>query len=160
VGGVYIPAYARRYPFCMAKVNVNQVAQREHLICVEKTYIDENGEQMFDEQQQPTAKWNDLQRLLGEYEQDLELSREMCAILADYGLFESFTVQASFRDEAEKPLQMAGMFRVIEKNLENLNAAQLKNLIRKGILPRIYVHLMSLENFGRLLDRKAQRQPN
>jgi hypothetical protein len=55
---------------------------------------------------------------------------------------------------------MAGMFRVIEKNLENLNAAQLKNLMRKGILPRIYIHLMSLENFGRLLDRKAQRKPN
>ena len=64
------------------------------------------------------------------------------------------------RDEAAKPLQMAGMFRVIEKNLENLNAAQIKNLMRKGILPRIYIHLMSLENFGRLLDRKAQRKPN
>jgi len=160
VNGVYIPAYARRYPFCMAKVNINQVAQKEHLICVEKTYIDENGEQMFDEQQQPTPKWNDFSRLLGEYEQDLERSREMCSILADYGLFEPFTMQASFRNENDKPLQMAGMFRVIEKNLENLNAAQLKNLMRKGILPRIYIHLMSLENFGRLLDRRAQRKPN
>ena len=28
VSGVYIPAYARRYPFCMAKVNVNQVEPR------------------------------------------------------------------------------------------------------------------------------------
>ena len=160
VSGVYIPAYARRYPFCMAKVNINQVEQKEHLICIEKTYIDENGEQMFDDEQQPTAKWNDFSRLLGEYEQDLERSREMCSILADYGLFEPFTMQASFRDEGEKPLQMAGMFRVIEKNLENLNAAQLKNLIRKGILPRIYIHLMSLENFGRLLDRRGQRKPN
>jgi hypothetical protein len=30
--------------------------------------------------------------------------------------------------------------------------------VRKGILPRIYMHLMSLENFGRLLDRKAVRK--
>jgi hypothetical protein len=160
VSGVYIPAYARRYPFCMAKVNVNQVAQKEHLICVEKTYIDENGEQMFDEKQQPTAKWNDLERLLGEYERDLERSREMCSILSDYGLFEPFTMQASFRQEGAKPMQVTGMYRVIEKNLENLNAAQLKNLMRKGILPRIYLHLVSLENFGRLLDRKAARKPN
>jgi len=144
----------------MAKVNINQVAQKEHLICVEKTYIDENGERMFDEQQQPTEKWTSFSQLLGEYERDLERSREMCSILADYGLFEPFTMQASFRTEGEKPLQMAGMFRVIEKNLENLNAAQLKNLMRKGILPRIYIHLMSLENFGRLLDRRAQRKPN
>ena len=27
-GGSYIPAYARRYPFCMARVNVNQVEQK------------------------------------------------------------------------------------------------------------------------------------
>ena len=56
-----------------------------------------------------------------------------------------------------KPMQMTGMFRVAEKNLENLNAAQLKNLMRKGIMARVYMHLMSLENFGRLLDRKAGR---
>ncbi|HUQ76646.1 MAG TPA: SapC family protein [Burkholderiales bacterium] len=158
-GGVYIPAYARRYPFCMAKVNVNQVEQKDRLICIEKTCIDEGGEAMFDAKGQPNPKWKDLERLLGEYESDLERSREMCAILADYGLFEPFTMQANFRDDA-KPMQMTGMFRIVEKNLENLNAAQLKNLMRKGIMPRIYMHLMSLENFGRLLDRKAARKPN
>src|SRR5205807_6362090 len=146
--GVYIPAYARRYPFCMAKLNVNRVEQKDRLICIEKTHIDEHGEQMFDPQGQPNAKWKDLERLLGEYEADLERSREMCSILSDYGLFEPFTMQAT------------GMFRVVEKNLENLNAAQLKNLMRKGILPRIYIHLLSLENFGRLLDRKASRKPH
>ena len=156
VTGVYIPAYARRYPFCMAKVNVNKVEQKDRLICVEKTYIDDGGEPMFDDKGQPNAKWKDLERLLGEYEADLERSREMCSILADYGLFEPFSMQANFRDGA-KPMQMTGMFRVAEKSLENLNAAQLKNLMRKGIMPRIYMHLVSLENFGRLLDRKAGR---
>jgi hypothetical protein len=158
--GVYIPAYARRYPFCMAKVNVNQVEQKDRLICIEKTYIDEQGESMFDPQGQPNAKWKDLERLLGEYEADLERSREMCSILSDYGLFEPFTMQATLRDTGAKPMQVTGMFRVVEKNLENLNTAQLKNLIRKGILPRIYIHLLSLENFGRLLDRRAARKPN
>jgi len=158
-GGVYIPAYARRYPFCMAKVNVNQVEQKDRLICVEKTSIDENGEAMFDSKGAPSAKWKDLERLLGEYEADLERSREMCSIVSDYGLFEPFTMQATLRNQ-DKPMQITGMYRVVEKNLENLNAAQLKNLMRKGILPRIYIHLMSLENFGRLLDRRAGRQPN
>jgi hypothetical protein len=160
VSGVYIPAYARRYPFCMAKVNVNRVEQKDRLICIEKTYIDDQGEPMFDQEGQPNSKWKDLERLLGEYEADLERSREMCSILSDYGLFEPFTMQASFRDQAAKPMQVTGMFRVVEKNLENLNAAQLKNLMRKAILPRIYMHLLSLENFGRLLDRRAARKPN
>jgi hypothetical protein len=156
--GAYIPAYARRYPFCMAKVAVNKVEQKDRLICVEKKYIDENGEQMFNEKGEPNTRWKDFERLLGEYEADLERSREMCSILADYGMFEPFAMQATFKGEGKKPMQMTGMFRVAEKNLENLNAAQLKNLMRKGILPRIYMHLMSLENFGRLLDRKAGRK--
>jgi hypothetical protein len=55
-------------------------------------------------------------------------------------------------------MHLTGMRRVSEKSLENLNAAQLKNLMRKGILARIYMHLMSLENFARLLERKAARR--
>jgi len=156
--GVYIPAYARRYPFCMAKVNVNNVEQKDRLICVEKTYVDDKGEAMFDDKGEPNAKWKDLERLLAEYEADLERSREMCGILADYGLLEPFTMQASFNKDKGKPsMQITGMHRVAEKSLENLNAAQIKNLMRKGILPRIYIHLLSLENFGRLLERKSGR---
>jgi hypothetical protein len=30
--------------------------------------------------------------------------------------------------------------------------------MRKGILARIYMHLLSLENFARLLERKAARR--
>ena len=44
----------------------------------------------------------------------------------------------------------------VEQNLENLNAAQLKNLVRKGYLARIDMHLLSLQNFGRLLDRNGR----
>lgn len=158
--GAYIPAYARRYPFCMARVNLNKVEQKDRLICVEKSFLDEGrGEAMFDASGQPNEKWKGVERLLAEYEADLERMREMCAILADYGLLEPFSMQATLRkDRGGGAMQMTGMHRVAEKNLENLNAAQLKNLMRKGYLARIYLHLISLENFARLLDRKGARQ--
>ena len=155
-GDVYMPAYARRFPFCMAKVNVNQVEQKDRLICVEQSALDESGEALFDGKGQPTSKWQEFERLLGEYEADLERTREMCAILADYGLLEAFTMQATLRPEkGGGSMQLGGMHRVAEKNIENLNAAQLKNLVRHGIMARIYVHLLSLEHFAKLLDRKA-----
>ena len=156
----YIPAYARRYPFCMARVNLNRVEQKDRLICVEKSALDDSGgEAMFDAAGQPSEKWKGVERLLAESEADLERMREMCALLADYGLLEPFTMQANVRKEkGGGALQMTGMHRVAEKNLENLNAAQLKNLMRKGYLARIYLHLVSLENFGRLLDRRGDRQ--
>jgi hypothetical protein len=155
--GSYIPAYARRYPFCMARVNLNKVEQKDRLICVEKSWLDEaQGEAMFDAGGQPSEKWKGVERLLAEYEADLERMREMCALLADYGLLEPFSMQATLKKEkGGGQMQITGMHRVAEKNLENLNAAQLKNLMRKGCLARVYVHLLSLENFARLLDRKA-----
>jgi len=112
---------------------------------------------MFDAKGQPSAKWSDIERLLSEYEADLERSREMCAILGDYGLLEPFTMQATLNKDKGGAMHLTGMRRVSEKNLENLNAAQLKNLMRKGLLARIYLHLLSLENFARLLERKATR---
>ena len=158
---VYVPAYARRYPFCMAKVNVNQVERKERLICVEKSRLDETaGEAMFDANGKPTAGWSNLERLLSEYETDLERSREMCALLADYGLLEPFTMQATLKKElGGGAMHLTGMHRVAEKKLEELNTAQLKNLLRKGLLARIYMHLLSLDNFARLLERKGARAP-
>jgi hypothetical protein len=158
-GGVYVPAYARRYPFCMARVTLNKVEQQQRLICVEKDAIDPGaGEPMFDEGGKPAAKWADIERLLTEYEADLERCREMCAVLADYGLLEPFAMQATLnKDKGGGAMNLTGMHRVNEKNLENLNAAQLKNLLRKGFLARVYLHLLSLENFARLLERKAAR---
>jgi hypothetical protein len=158
LGGAYVPAYARRFPFCMAKVSVNKVEQKDRLICVEKSWLDDAGEAMFDAAGQPSEKWKNVERLLSEYEVDLERMREMCALLADYALLEPFNMQATLKPEkGGGQMQMGGMHRVIEKNLENLNAAQLKNLMRKGYLARIYLHLLSLENFARLLDRKARQ---
>jgi len=154
-GGVYVPAYARRFPFCMTKVTIEKVEQKQRLICVEKSHIDEvAGESLFDAKGQASEKWQEIERLLTEYEADLERSREMCGILADYGLLEPFTLQAKL-NKGGGPLAMTGMHRVAEAKIEHLNAAQLKNLVKKGVLARVYAHLLSLENFGKLLDRKA-----
>ena len=153
---IYVPAYARRFPFCMAKVTLDKVEQQNRLICVDTDFVDDAaGEPMFDAQGQPLEKWKVIERLLTEFEADLERSRELCAILADYGLLEPFTVQASFNRGGA--MQLTGMHRASDRKLEALNAAQLKNLLKKGILARVYAHLLSLDNFARLLERRGAR---
>ena len=154
--GVYVPAYVRRYPFCMARVTLDNVEQAERLICVEKDRIvegDADGVALFNDKQEPLPQWQEIEKLLEEYEADLERTKEMCGILADYGLLEPFTMQATLN--AGGSMHLTGMFRVDEKKIEFLNASQHKNLIKKGVMSKIYIHLLSLDNFGRLLDRKA-----
>lgn len=155
---VYVPAYARRFPFCMARVAVDKVEREDRLICVEKSMLDDAaGEALFDAAGKPSEKWGALQRLLSEYEADLERSREMCALLADYELLEPFSVKATPKGTDAGAVQLTGMHRVAEKKLEDLNAAQLKNLMRKGAMARIYLHLLSLQNFAGLAERRAAR---
>jgi hypothetical protein len=149
---VYLPAYLRRYPFCMARVEAGTADQVNRIICIEKEFLDDQGETMFDAEGKPLPKWQPIETLLQEYEADMERSREMSAILSDYALLELFTMQIKTREG--EGINLTGMYRVAEKKLEFLNASQLRNLIKKGILGRIYAHLISLENFGRLLDRK------
>ena len=153
--GVYVPAYVRRYPFCMARVTLDKVEQADRLICVEKTFLDEQGETMFDAEGKAVPKWQPIEKLLQEYEADLERSREMCSILSDYALLEPFALQAQPKTGAA--MNLTGMYRVDEKKMEFLNASQHKNLIKKGVMGRIYAHLISLDNFARLLDRKVSK---
>jgi hypothetical protein len=142
----------------MARVTMGSAPQENRLICVEKSFLSDTGEKMFDAEGKPTQRWTQIEQLLREYEADLERTRELCAILADYELFEPFTMQATPASGAQ-PINLAGMYRVQEAKLEHLNAAQHKNLFKKGIVGRIYAHLLSLENFGPLLARRAKLAP-
>jgi hypothetical protein len=77
----------------------------------------------------------------------------MCRTLAALALLETFTLQAVPNQGA--PLAMTGMYRVSEQKLGELAPETLKDLAQKGILARLYAHLISLSNFARLLDRRA-----
>jgi hypothetical protein len=149
----YVPAYVRRYPFCMARVQIDKAEQQQRLICLEKSAVVESGgERLFDDAGKPSERWGPIEKLVNEYEADLERTREMCSILADYKLLDAFGMQAK---TAAGEISLTGMARVDERRLEALNAEELRNLLRKGILGRIYVHLLSLENFPRLIARKV-----
>ena len=151
--GVYLPAYVRRYPFCMTRVTVDGKEQAERIACVEKRAINDQGEALYDAKGEPLPAWEQRRKLLFEYEADLVRSDEMSRTLAGLGLLESFSMQAQPNEGA--PLALTGMFRVAEEKLAGLAPDQMKELMQKGILSRVYAHLISLANFGRLLDRRA-----
>ena len=149
----YLPAYVRRYPFCMTKVTVDGREHPERIACVEKRAVSDNGEALFDAKGEPLPLWEEHRKLLFEFEADLARTEEMCRTLASLSLFEAFTMQAVPNQGA--PLAMTGMHRVSEQKLNDLPADKLKELAQAGILARVYAHLISLNNFARLLDRRA-----
>lgn len=149
----YVPAYVRRYPFCMATITVDGKLREERLVCVEKRALHEKGDRLFDDEGKATPDWEQQQKLLFEFEADLARTNEMCATLASHGLLEPFTMQA--RPNEGAPISVSGMGRVNEQKLAELEAEAIKTLMGKGHLAAVYAHLMSLGNFQRLLARRA-----
>jgi hypothetical protein len=153
--GAYLPAYVRRHPFCMTRVAVDGKEHPERIACVEKYAIDDAGEPLYDAKGEPLPAWETRRKLLFEFEADLLRTEEMSRRLAALGVLEEFTMQAV--PNQGEPLAMTGLYRVSESKLHDLAADTLKELARAGILARVYAHLMSLANFGSLLERHAAR---
>ena len=150
---VYLPAYVRRFPFCMTRVMVDGKEAPERVACVEKIAINDKGEKLFNDKGEALPEWQQREKLLFEFEADLGRTDEMCKLLAQHHLLEPFTMQATPNDG--EPLQLTGMYRVSEEKLAQLDGTVMKDLAAKGVLGRIYAHLISLDNFRRLLDRRA-----
>jgi hypothetical protein len=149
----YLPAFVRRYPFCISKLYVDGAASSERVVCVAKSWVDAAGIELFDAKGKPTKHWQAVERLLAEYERDLDLTAQMCAALARLELFAPFTMEVV--REGKSGYKLAGMFRVDEARLKDLRPASHKVLVTKGYMGRIYSHLHSLDNFQRLYARQV-----
>lgn len=151
----YVPAFVRRHPFCIAKVIVEGKQRAERVVCVEKAYVDLQGIALYDPAGKPMPQWQPYERLIEEYENDLELTAQMCAVLAKLELFSPFQFQVM--DGGKPALIVKGMHRIDEKRLAKLKPASHTALIAKGFMSSIYAHFHSLENFGRLYSRALAR---
>lgn len=146
-GGAYLPAFVRRYPFCLSKLYVDGKAESERVVCVARAELDDAGEPLFDVGGNSTARWQAAERLLAQFEADLDRTAQMCAALARMRLFEPFTMEST-------GVRLAGMFRVSEPRLRDLKPASHKLLVEKGFMGLAYAHLHSLQNFRPLADRQ------
>lgn len=151
----YIPAYVRRYPYCMTRVNVDGKEQEQRIVCVEKSALSDSGQALHDDKGEPLPAWESVRKFLFEFETDLARTEAMCRMLVDMNLLEPFTMQA--KPDQGEGFSLTGMYRVIEAKLPELPADKLKELVQNGVLPRIYAHLMSMPHFAKLISRRASR---
>jgi hypothetical protein len=154
-GAAYLPAFVRRYPFCITKVYADGKPQSERLVCIARSYLDAQGLSLFDATGAATPQWAQMEQLLSEYERDLDLTAQMCSIIARLGLFSPFRFQVVQGDTPA--ITMEGMYRIDEQKFQDLKPTSHKALVTKGIMGRIYAHLHSLERFSALYQRTLAR---
>ena len=146
-----LPAHNR------SKVYVDGEPQSDKVVCIDKAYLDKAGIALFDKAGKPGPQWVEREKLLTEYESDLDLTAQMCAIFTKLELFAPFTMQVT--EAGRQALELQGMYRVDEAKFLALKAANHKALVEKGLMGRIYAHFFSLANFARLYDRAVKQAP-
>jgi hypothetical protein len=148
----YVPAYVRRYPFCMSRVTLDGEAQKERIVCIEESALHDSGEPLYNAKGEALAAWVALEKMIFDYEQDLVRSETLCQLMAEFKLIETFTMKAEVDGFT---MQLEGIHRVSRPALEALAGDQLQRLMSVGAMDKIYSHLLSLENFRRLLGRRS-----
>lgn len=148
----YLPAYARRWPFFT--VQMKEEPNRS-LVCVDPLGLEKNDKPFINAAGVATSLWQDTERMINEMDAAQRNTRTLMQALTELELIESFEAHAMARRGGS--LRFGNMFRVSEQRLNKLPEKQVKQLMTKGFLSRIYAHLMSLENFQRLLDLRLER---
>ena len=150
---VYVPAYCRRYPFCIAEIpGEDAVSGARRLVCVNESALSSDTPQpLFGTSGEPTPAWAPVQQLIESLEGARMQTRVLARRMEALDLLVPFDALALPRQGPCMRLQ--GMFRIDEQRLERIPGRDLRTLMRKGELRAVYAHLLSLENFGRLLER-------
>jgi hypothetical protein len=149
----YLPAYIRRWPFFTAQVVDD--AERT-LVCVDPAGLQDSDTPFIDANGEATGHWQETVRLIQEMENARRQTLELTAALAEHQLLEPFEAHAVASEGGR--LRLAGMYRVSEEKLNALPDKTIRKMMKKGLLSRIYAHLISLENFQRLLNLRLERE--
>lgn len=149
----YVPAYARRWPFFTAQLKEDP---QRSLVCVDPAGLVESDQPFIDADGSPTQLWQDTERMVNEMDGARRQTLAFARTLADLALIEPFEAHAVARQGGS--LRLGSMHRVSEEKLNKLSEKQIKQLMTKGYLSRIYAHMISLENFQRLMDLRLERQ--
>jgi hypothetical protein len=150
----YIPAFVRRYPFVLAEFDGTQMG-----VCIDESYpgiSQTEGEPLFDAQGNNTPFLQGALDFLNLYQAEYLRTDRFCQQLDELGLLKAMNAKADLFDG--RSFTVNGLLIVDEAKLQVLADAQLLDLARSGALGLIQLHLASLSNMNRLVDRLAERK--
>ncbi|MBI1361442.1 MAG: peptidase [Alphaproteobacteria bacterium] len=155
---VYLPAFARRYPFVFAS---DQQSDRL-LLCIDRDapMISDQPDLPLFEGDEPSKFTQDAIEFCKEFERQRRATVEFVELLDKAGLLESKSVSFTPRDAAGNPMpaqKIADYFAVSEEGLNNMPAAQFEDIRATGAVAAVYAHLVSLMNWQRVIQRTMRR---
>lgn len=159
----YVPAYIRRYPYMLARLNPDA---QELSLCFDPTSDTigpfDDGEPMFADGK-PTEIVQNVLQFTESFEQAGARTGQFMKELREMELLMDGEVSIQ-QEGVEQPFVYRGFQMVDEQKLADLRGDQLRKISQSGMLPLLYAHLFSLalmrEIFSRQVRLGKMPQPN
>lgn len=158
-GGVYVPAYIRRYPFILAKLNQGS---EEMSLCFdpESGVVGKanEGNALFEaegDEQKPTQYTNDVLEFCRRFETSGQRTKAFLEQLTELDLMMDGEIAITRNDMPEKPFVYRGFRMVNEEKLRELPAEKVEELNKSGMLMLIHAHLFSMNLMRVIFERQS-----
>ncbi|EGD59185.1 SapC [Novosphingobium nitrogenifigens DSM 19370] len=153
---LYLPAYARRYPFMLAKL---QPESEELSLCFDPTagLIGEftDGEALFNGDEASQTTKNALQ-FCEQFEQAGQRTQAFIDELKKHDLLMEGEVSIQ-RQEGGQPFVYRGFQMVDQEKLRNMRGDILRGWVQSGLLPLLYAHIFSLDLMSQIFSLQVQQ---
>jgi SapC len=158
VGQPYVPAYIRRYPFLLARLD----QKSDNLsLCFDPSSdliggFDE-GMPLFSEDKQPTEHTKGLLNFCEKFEEAGMKTQAFVEELVKADLLMDGEVAIQRGDNPDQPFIYRGFKMINQEKLRELRGDQLRKWSENGILPLIYAHLFSLDLMRVIFARQVEQ---
>ena len=151
---LYVPAYIRRYPFMLARLNPQA---QELSLCFDPTSPaigpSDEGQRLF-ENGEPSTLTKDVLAFAEQFEQAGQRTQQFMAELKEHDLL--IDGETSIQpDGAAQPFIYRGFQMINEEKLQDMRGDQLRKMMKSGMLPLIHAHLFSLSLMRDIFARQA-----
>jgi hypothetical protein len=150
----YIPAFVRRYPFVMAEGG----AAGQLVLCIDEScpaLNAEHGELLINAEGKLEPRMNEVIQFLQNFQNEFVRTELITRQLDELGLF--IQQGARFDTSTGETFQLNDFYLIDEAKFGQIADDKLPQLFRSGAMGLVYLHLASLGNMRRLLDRVAAR---
>lgn len=159
---IYIPAFARRYPFFTAAAPPQDGEQARSVVCIDRAapMITENAQTPFFADGKPSEFTNNAIEFCRQFDALMQRTSEFVRICDQNGLFEltPINVQTGVENGQAQTQRIGEYLRVSDQKLKGLPRDVYLELRDRGVSGVVYAHLISQSNWGKILTRTAQAQ--
>ena len=149
----YIPASVRRYPFVLVSGEEGALSVAVDMSLASE---DEAAVRLFGDEGAPSEA---LQNAIGFLQSFQGQSAQTSALIAKFEELELLTdAQFQIRDQDGNTRSLNGFFIVEEPRLNTLRDDSILDLVRKGQMSALHLHLLSLKNIAAFQRRAAAAQ--